>query len=165
MINIDEFNAMFLACHPEIQQKVIRNARAAARKIPKVCVMALKPKYARAIYEGRKNWEFRKAPPPLFKTIYIYESAPVSKITGFVIFSGSITGAPAMVYELVKTNKTYTKNHAGISYDDLLAYAGKRPVTALRVHEAERLDHAVGFDAKPPQNWGTYVAKYRELEK
>ena len=42
----------------------------------KVIVMAIKPKYAKAIYEGKKTWEFRKNPPPLNTWIAIYESAP-----------------------------------------------------------------------------------------
>ena len=74
-MNTDLFNLAFLEAHPEIKSKIMRKIRR-----PKVIVMALKPKYAKAIYEGRKNWEFRKAPPPLFHTIYIYESAPVSAI-------------------------------------------------------------------------------------
>lgn len=28
-------------------------------------IMAIKPRFAELIYEGRKVWEFRKAPPPL----------------------------------------------------------------------------------------------------
>lgn len=129
------------------------------RKIrrPKVIVMALKPKYARAIYEGRKNWEFRKAPPPLFHHIYIYESAPVSAITGKVMFCESVTGIPLAVWDIVKTNKCYTKNLAGISLPDLEAYAGKKLVTALRVYEAKRFDKPIPFEAKAPQNWGRYA--------
>lgn len=157
---ISDFNAMFLAAHPEITKKMIQEARKRQRE-NRVIVMSLKPKYAKAIYEGRKNWEFRKAPPPLFKPIYIYESSPVSKITGCVTFSGSVTGVPFFVYDVAKTNKTYTKNLTGISYDDLKEYAGDRLVTALRVDEALRFDHDVEFNAKPPQNWGTFRAVRR----
>ena len=89
MLTNDERNQLFLAGNPDIRRKI----RAAYRKAhPPVIVMAIKPKYAKAIYEGRKNWEFRKAPPPIYKEIYIYESAPVSKITGRVVFSASVTG-------------------------------------------------------------------------
>lgn len=133
------------------------------RKIrrPNVIVMALKPKYARAIYEGRKNWEFRKTPPPLFHYIHIYESAPVSAVTGQVMFSESVSGVPMAVMDIVKTNKCYTKNLAGISLADLEAYAGKKLVTALRVYRAKRFDKPIPFEGKAPQNWGryAYVAK------
>lgn len=155
-MDISTTNALFLATHPDIRRKIERKLRP-----PQAIVMALKPKYARAIYEGRKNWEFRKAPPPLFHHIYIYESAPVSAITGKVIFSESVTGIPLAVWDIVKTNKCYTKNLAGISLPDLEAYAGKKLVTALRVYKAERFDKPIPFEAKAPQNWGryAYVAK------
>ena len=158
---ISDFNAMFLATHPEIAKKILREGR----KRQRVLVMALKPKYAKAIYEGRKNWEFRKAPPPLFKEIFIYESAPVSKITGTVWFEQSVTGIPEAVYYMVKGNKCYTKNLAGISLEYLEEYAKGSKVAALRVGEAKRLDHDVALDAKPPQNWGTFYAHPKTAEK
>jgi len=152
-MNVNLFNLGFLEAHPEIKRKIMRKMI----RRPKVIVMALKPKYARAIYEGRKNWEFRKAPPPLFHYIYIYESAPVSAITGKVMFSESVTGIPLFVWDIVKTNKSYTKNLAGISLSDLENYAGKKLVTALRVYKAERLDKPIPLEAKAPQNWGRYA--------
>ena len=72
-----------------------------------------------------------------------------------------MTGVPFFVYDVAKTNKTYTKNLTGISYDDLIEYAGDRLVTALRVDDALRFDHDVEFNAKPPQNWGTFRAVRR----
>ena len=122
----------------------------------KVIVMSLKPKYAKAIYEGKKNWEFRKAPPPLFRPVFIYESAPVSAITGWVVFSGSVTGVPLCVWDFVRTNRCYPKNLPGINRDELEQYAGKRLVTALRVYKAERANHPIEFDGRPPQNWGRF---------
>lgn len=151
-MNTDLFNLAFLEAHPEIKSKIMRKTI----RRPKVIVMALKPKYARAIYEGRKNWEFRKAPPPLFHDIYIYESAPVSAVTGKVMFSESITGVPIVVMDIVKTNKCYMRNLAGISLPDLENYAGKKLVTALRVHRLERFDKLIPFEGKAPQNWGRY---------
>lgn len=151
-MNTDLFNLAFLEAHPEIKSKIMRKTI----RRPKVIVMALKPKYARAIYEGRKNWEFRKAPPPLFHDIYIYESAPVSAVTGKVMFSESITGVPIVVMDIVKTNKCYMRNLAGISLPDLENYAGKKLVTALRVHWLERFDKPIPFEGKAPQNWGRY---------
>ena len=151
-MNVDAFNYAFLDSHPDIKRKIMRKIRR-----PKVIVMALKPKYAKAIYEGRKNWEFRKAPPPLFHYIYIYESAPVSAITGKVIFSESVTGIPLAVWDIVKTNKCYTKNLPGISLADLETYTGKKLVTALRVYRIERFDKPIPFEGKAPQNWGRYA--------
>ena len=119
--------------------------------------MAIKPRYASAIYRGVKTWEFRKVPPPLFRMIYIYESAPISAVTGWVMFSEAVSGIPLVVWDIVKTNTCYTKNLAGISLPDLEAYAGKKIVTALHVYKAERFDKPVPFKGvKAPQNWCRY---------
>ena len=51
-------------------------------KPKKVIILSIKPKYAKMIYEGTKAWEFRKKAPPVGVPMLIYESAPVSKVTG-----------------------------------------------------------------------------------
>ena len=154
MIDVNTMNQAFLAANPEIRKNLKKEYD---KSHPKVIVMSLKPKYAKAIYEGRKNWEFRKTPPPLFKEIFIYESAPVSRITGRVVFSEEVRGVDMTVYEIVKTNKCFEKNLPGISLSDLVEYTkGLSLVSALRVYRAERLEHSIAFAAKPPQNWGTF---------
>lgn len=122
----------------------------------KCFVMAIKPKYAKAIYEGRKNWEFRKIPPPLFRNIYIYETAPVSAVTGTVCFSGAITGVAPFVFRAAANNRAYRSNGTGITMQELDDYAGANLVTALRVLEAIRIEPPVKFAGRPPQNWGRY---------
>ncbi len=149
-------NSVYLLEHPEIQQAALRRRRAELRSRT-VIVLAIKPRYAKAIYEGRKNWEFRKAPPPLFREMYVYESAPVSMITGTIVFSESVTGIPMAVMDIVRTNKCFTRNYPGISMGDLETYAGKKTVTALRVLEAKRFDSPVKFNPRPPQNWGRFI--------
>ena len=151
-MKMNAFNAAFLLAHPDYARKLLRKP-----KVPKVIVMSIKPKYAKAIYEGRKHWEFRKAPPPLYQRIYIYESAPVSKVTGWLFFTESVTGIPVAVWDIVKTNRCYSKNLTGITLPQLQAYAGKKLVTALRVLEPTRCEHPIAFDAKPPQNWGRFA--------
>lgn len=151
-MNINAINAAFLLGHPDFARQLLRRT-----KRPKVIVMSIKPKYAKAIYEGKKHWEFRKAPPPLYERIYIYESAPVSKVTGWLYFSESVTGIPLVVWDIVKSNRVFTKNLTGISLEGLRAYAGKKLVTALRVFEPTRCEHPIDFAAKPPQNWGRFA--------
>lgn len=152
---MSDFNAMYLTAHPEMAKKLPPEKRKQLRE-NRVIVMSIKPKYAKAIYEGKKNWEFRKAPPPLSKVILIYESAPVSKITGAVMFSASITGDPTDVYSFTKRNRVYTESNPGISIEDLYKYTGCRQVTALHVALVNRFDHDIEFNCKPPQNWGTF---------
>ena len=151
-MNLNAINAAFLLGHPEFARELLRRP-----KQPKVIVMSIKPKYAKAIYEGKKQWEFRKAPPPLYERIYSYESAPVSKVTGWLYFSESVTGVPTVVWDIVKCNRVFTKNLTGISLEGLQAYAGKKLVTALRVFEPTRCEQPIAFDAKPPQNWGRFA--------
>ena len=148
-------NSVYLLAHPEIARKALA-ARRAERRARTVLLLALKPKYAKAIFEGKKNWEFRKAPPPLFREMYVYESAPVSAITGTITFSESVTGIPHAIWYIVKTNKCFTRNLTGISLEALQAYAGKHSVTALRVRDAKRFDEPVKTKVRPPQNWGRF---------
>ena len=123
----------------------------------KEVILSIHPKYAKAIYEGRKHWEFRKAPPPLFREMYVYESAPVSAVTGTITFSESVTGVPLAVWDIVRTNKCFHRNLTGISFPDLEAYAGWQTVTALRVFNSKRFDKPVKFGPRPPQNWGRFL--------
>ena len=160
MLNINEFNAAFLAANPQIAKKMRKEFK---RLHPDVIVMALKPKYAKAIYEGRKQWEFRKAPPPLMKEIFIYESAPVSAITGTVYFCEAVRSVPSVVWDTIKRSP-WTKNNTGISLDDLKRYAGKDMVTALRVYDPKRIPAPVKMSCKPPQNWGKFQATFKDKE-
>lgn len=160
MLNINEFNAAFLAANPQIAKKMRKEFK---RLHPDIIVMALKPKYAKAIYEGRKQWEFRKAPPPLMKEIFIYESAPVSAITGTVYFCEAVRSVPSIVWDTIKRSQ-WTKNNTGISLDDLKRYAGKDMVTALRVYDPKRIPAPVKMSCKPPQNWGKFQAEFKDKE-
>lgn len=131
----------------------------------KVLVMSLKPQYAAAIYAGTKRFEFRKKPPTNLKAVYlVYESAPVSKLTGTVMFCGSFIVRSGMMVEfimrLMKVNKTLAREMMGISEKELIAYAGgpNEPVTALMVGNAERSPHYEQYHIRPPQSWGTIRA-------
>ena len=156
-------NSVYLLQHPEIA-RVARARGRAERRARTVLVLAIKPKYAKAIYEGRKHWEFRKAPPPLFREMYVYESAPISAVTGTITFSESVTGIPMAVWDIVRTNKCFTRNLTGISFPDLEAYTGKHTVTALRVLDSKRFDKPVKFGPRPPQNWGKYILQRAAAE-
>ena len=81
------------------------------------------------------------------------------------MFCASVTGNWPVVWEMVKTNKCFTRNLPGIKEAELDDYAGRHDVTALRVYKAERLEHEVTFGAKPPQNWGRFAATYRDTPK
>jgi predicted transcriptional regulator len=124
----------------------------------KIIVMAIKPKYAKAIYEGRKRWEFRKKPPRLWEPIYIYESAPVSKITGVIVFSLAIHGYPDNVYNAAKK----INGRIGTTFKDVVMYSDGGKVSALLVEAAQMTALPIELNGKVPQNWGTYVLTTEE---
>ena len=123
---------------------------------PAPVIMAIKPRFAKMIYEGRKVWEFRKAPPPLMRLAYVYESAPVSAITGTLMFRSKVEGILDDVWETVTCSKVFTCNGTGIGYDALREYVGHSlTVAALRVCAVEKMDKPVKIAFRPPQNWCT----------
>lgn len=125
----------------------------------KVVILSIKPKYARMIYDGIKRWEFRKAPPPVPGWVLLYESAPVSAVTGTVYLGARIQGESECVWDLVKHQKSIG-NGTGITLREFRSYVGpKRKVAACATFFAERFDSPVPLPAHvhPPQNYGTYV--------
>ena len=124
-----------------------------------IVVLAIKPKYAEAIYSGKKRWEFRKAPPPVPGWVYLYESAPVSKITGCVYLAFKVQGQPDDVWDVTKCQHLIPGS-AGISWTEFRAYVGKaKSVAACATFSAERYPEPIALDSgfRPPQNWGRYV--------
>lgn len=119
-------------------------------------IMAIKPRFAKMIYDGKKQWEFRKAPPPLMRLVYVYESAPVSAITGTLIFRSKVEGIVNDVWETVTRGKVFTLNGTGIGLAELKDYVGKhQTVAALRVSCPERMEKPVKIAFRPPMNWCT----------
>lgn len=125
----------------------------------RIIIMAIKPKYAEAIYSGAKRWEFRKAPPPVQRWVWLYESAPVSAITGQVYLAAKIQGHPETVWRLVKTQRV-TGGGAGITEKQFRDYVGKASsVAACAIFFAERTVSGpipLPPGGRPPQNWGRY---------
>lgn len=129
-----------------------------------VLVMSIKPEYAQAIYSGVKIFEFRKKAPTNMDAIYlVYESAPVSKITGSVIFSLSFTARAGdmvkLIMRVMKVRKYVAVKMMGISEKELIAYAGGKYsyITALMISSPFRSSYYEAYKIRPPQNWGRIV--------
>lgn len=127
----------------------------------KILVMSIKPKYAEMIYSGTKLFEFRKAPPRNLNASYlIYESAPVSSLTGMVNFSASLTVRSHAMVTLIRNLLGVTKTRAiemmGITEKELIEYAGgpNKFVTALMIETPFRSPGLSRYKIRPPQNWG-----------
>lgn len=127
----------------------------------KFSVISIKPKYAEKIYTGQKIFEFRKVSPRDLRASYIvYESAPVSKMTGFIDFGASFTMPAWRVVGFVKRFLNSSKATAiaamGLSEKELVEYAGGPDcfVTALLIKSALKSRRLLDIKIKPPQNWG-----------
>lgn len=119
-------------------------------------ILAIKPKHAEKIYAGTKRWEFRKVPPPVPGWVLLYESAPVSAVTGKVYLAAKIQGVPECVWGFAKTQKTIGGS-AGITLREFQSYVGKaKSVTACATFYAERFEVPVPLKVRPPQNYGRY---------
>ena len=128
-------------------------------------VISIKPEYAEKIYIRQKIFEFRKVPPRDLRASYIvYESAPVSKMTGYIDFGASFTMPAWRVVGFVKRFLNCSKATAitamGLSEKELIEYAGGPDcfVTALLIKSALESHRLRLLDVKirPPQNWGTF---------
>lgn len=81
-----------------------------------IAFMPIKPVYAEKIIQGRKKYEFRRAPIRSDLThIIIYSSSPVKKIIGIAEVEKVIVDAPSTIWER-------TKNDAGISRNEFRKY-------------------------------------------
>ena len=125
-------------------------------------IMAIKPKFAKLIYEGRKFWEFRTTnPPPLMRLVYVYEPGREYEITGTIMFRMKIEGILDDVWEKVTMSTASTFNGTGIRYSDLRKYVGdSKTVAALRVCDVKRMDTPLKVKTfiRPPRNWCSLTA-------
>ena len=129
-----------------------------------IVILAIKPKYAEAIYAGTKRWEFRKAPPPVPGWVFLYESAPVFAVTGKVFLAAKIQGYSEAVWSFAKMQKTIWGS-VGVTLLEFQAYVGKaKSVAACATFDAQRFDKPVPLPpgVRPPQNWGRYHVREEE---
>jgi predicted transcriptional regulator len=62
-------------------------------------VLAIKPKYTKKIYLGEKQFELRrKLPHNMINHVYLYETRPVKKITGYLTLKQVVSGSPDKVW-------------------------------------------------------------------
>ena len=122
-------------------------------------LLSIKPIFANAIFAGEKTYEFRKS---VFKNksvnkIYIYASAPVSRVIGYVYIEEIIENP---LHKLWKE----TQDGAGISQQYFKNYfSGRKRGYALKVEKAylykkpRDLESMFGIQ-NPPQSF-RYVPK------
>ena len=91
-----------------------------------VYMISLKPEYANAILQRKKKYEVRTRIPNLLEgdIIYMYVTAPISKVVGMFEVDSLILGSPAWLYLM------YNKKMC-ISPNDYANYVGERKIIKL----------------------------------
>lgn len=86
-------------------------------------ILSIHPEWAKLIYEGKKTIEWRKnIPLNNVELVYLYETAPVCKVTGFFKFY-AFTIVSKTHLEL---EKKLLEEKGCVSIDDLKKYFGKQ---------------------------------------
>lgn len=93
-------------------------------------LLSIKPKYAKVILEGKKQYEFRKSKPKDgVNRIIFYASSPQKQVVGEAVIEAILTGTPKEIWEIAKTAAGITKKFY-FSY-----YAGKDKAVAYKLKD------------------------------
>lgn len=119
-------------------------------------ILSIKPKWAELIYSGKKTIEWRKSFPKRgnIECVYLYETAPVKKITGF------FTLAEIKIYMLSDAFKQMKEiiEMGCVSVDDLQKYKGNRDcIYGWNIDKVTRFSEPWDLQyvnlKRPPQSW------------
>ena len=116
-------------------------------------LLSIKPEFAEKIFEGTKQYEFRRIlfKNPKVHTVIVYASAPVSKIVGEFTVEEVLSGGVTDLW-----NKT--KRYAGVSEDYYHGYfKGKNEGFAIKIKDPKKYSLPVSiqdtFGIRPPQSF------------
>lgn len=123
-------------------------------------LMSIKPKYADLIYRGEKDYEFRKAKMPSgvsvraddTSKIWLYETAPVSKVTGWMTADYCLTDMPDGLWETLKDEKPGVTKPEYQTYYHCADHA-----YAWHIRNAIKLAEPPALKVRPPMS-------YRKIE-
>lgn len=117
-------------------------------------LLSIKPEFAKAIFDGVKKFEFRKA---IFKNrnvdkVYVYASAPVSQVIGYFTIDKILESHPEDLWEETKHSSGIKKNY----YDEY--FEGRERAYAIRVHQTQLFETPVTLQERfkishPPQSF------------
>ena len=96
-----------------------------------VCLMSIKPKWAKELYSGKKTVEFRKNSPPVGSLVFLYESTPVKAVTGCFIVESIFIGPAYRVWYQCSTATDWKPG--SVRNADLVAYAGGKSATCCAI--------------------------------
>ena len=117
-------------------------------------IMSINPQYVEKIFEGTKQYEYRKS---IFKRddinrVYIYATYPICKIVGYFTIDNILCDTPVSVWEK-------TSEHGGITkqfYDEY--YRGYKKAYAIGIKDVKQYDECIEpktiiDNFRPPQNF------------
>lgn len=111
-------------------------------------LLSIKPKYAKVILEGKKQYEFRKSRPKGgVDRIIFYASSPQKEVVGEATIDKILEGTPKEIWEIAKTaagitKKFYFSYYAGkdkaIAYKlkDVVIYEKPKALSDYGIHQA-----------------------------
>jgi predicted transcriptional regulator len=115
-------------------------------------LLAIKPRFARAVLDNRKTVEFRRSAPrrSLSPRAVIYASGPVSAVVGFVTISGMREGTVGELLALAADDPMFPEYRAYLT-------GAKRPC-AFELRDCFPLPYPIGLELlglpkQPPQSW------------
>jgi len=117
-------------------------------------LLSVKPQHAEAIVQGRKKYELRRT---IFKRedigrVYVYSTAPVSKLVGSFEVGKIIQDSPKGIWETCH-------KHAAIAEDEFFDYfEGAVTAFAIKIANMQRFTipidpHSIFDDFKPPRSF------------
>lgn len=116
-------------------------------------LLSIKPEFAHRIFEGTKQYEFRRAifKNPNVKTIIVYASSPLKKVIGEFEVDCILSDDVEKIWE-------ETKDHAGIDKRYYLEYfSSKKSAYAIKVkkykHYKKYLDIKETYGINAPQSF------------
>lgn len=111
-------------------------------------IISIKPEYVAEIRAGRKRYEFRKA---VFRQqvdkVYIYASAPISKVVGEFQPVDILSGVPMDIWKK-------TKRYSGITekfYKEY--YKGRTTAYAIVIQNLKFYDNPIELPFQAPQSF------------
>jgi len=131
-----------------------------------VCLMSIKPKWAKELYSGKKTVEFRKSSPPVGSLVFLYESTPVRAVTGVFIVSAILSSHASHVWYAAKALKCVWKSGT-VKRDDLFEYAGGAAGKCCAIlaedpwrFPEEQWPKLEKYAVRPPQSWQVLRANH-----
>lgn len=117
-------------------------------------LLSIRPKYAEAIMDGSKRYEFRRL---VFKNrnvnrAFVYSTAPVQRVIGTFAVGKILRAEPMILWDQLK-------EYAGIEEDEFFGYfAGRREGYAIEIKDAQPFSKPldpweIGASFVPPQSF------------